>query len=217
MDLILCRQRVHVNLNSWQTVKLFQPSVILVLGFINAPEYILVEGEGIYSLGNNGHDSQSQIMLKFENLRATGLCHHKILTCHPHSIDILMGFLLHSNPLSPSLSHWARFPLDFCLYEHQTPASMSLPGKTEYENMSWKGMLILTVVSKNSLPKNANSNIQVSHVMISHITQKKTWNKYGAWQPGFLFTFIVGWTISLNWGISQTKTQIKYWDTVVEI
>lgn len=73
MDLILCRQRVHVNLNSWQTVKLFQPSVILVLGFINAPEYILVEGEGIYSLGNNGHDSQSQKILKFENLRATGL------------------------------------------------------------------------------------------------------------------------------------------------
>lgn len=151
MDLILCRQRVHVNLNGWQTVKLFQPSVILVLGFINAPEYILAEGEGIYSLGNNGHDCQSQIILKFENLRATRLCHHKILTCHPHSIVILMGFLLHSNPLSPSLSHWARFPLDFCLYEPQTSASMSLPLKTEYER--WKEMLIQTAVLKNSLPK----------------------------------------------------------------
>lgn len=85
--------------------------------FINAPEYMLGEGEGIYSLGNNGHDSQSQIIMKFENLRATGLCHHKILTCHLHSPVILTGFQLHSSPLSPSLPQWAQFPLDFGLYD----------------------------------------------------------------------------------------------------
>jgi len=53
MDLILCRQRVHVNLKCcWQTVN-------QVPGFINTPEYIPVKGEGIYRLGNNGNDSQS--------------------------------------------------------------------------------------------------------------------------------------------------------------
>lgn len=85
--------------------------------FINTPEYILGEGEGIYSLGNNGHDSQSQIILKYENLKDTGLCHHKVLTGYLHSPVILMGILLHSSPLSPSLPHWARFPLDFVLYD----------------------------------------------------------------------------------------------------